>query len=89
MFAQIQHGQTLQQVRSLIDLAPIQPKVYKSQGFPMTTLGYEIPLPGDLLLIPGVSFDQNLKVKIITIGLYKNPGQEDQKVCHWKIVRCE
>lgn len=52
----------------------------------MTTLGYEIPLPGDLLLIPGVSFDQNLKVKIITIGLYKNPGQEDQKVCHWKIV---
>lgn len=29
MFAQIKHGQTLQQVRSLIDLAPLQPKIYK------------------------------------------------------------
>ncbi len=38
MFAQIKHGQTLQQVRSLIVLAPIVPKIAKSKYFPQTTL---------------------------------------------------
>lgn len=86
MFAQIKHGQTLQQVQSLIDLSPILPKMYKSKYFPMSTLSYDIPLADELILNPAVSFDQNLKVNIVTIGLAQNPGEEDQISCHWKFV---
>lgn len=62
MFAKIQHGQTLQQVRSQIDLAPIVPKLYKSKYFPQTTLGYEVPVADNVVIYPEVTFNQNLTV---------------------------
>lgn len=86
MFAQIEHGQTLQQVRSLIDLDPIMPKIYKSQGFPQTTMGYDVPLPDNLVIYPKVTFNQNLRVDLVTIGLAQNSGEENQKNCYWELV---
>lgn len=86
MFAKIQHGQTLQQVQKQIDLAPIVPKLYKSLGFPMTTLSYDIPLAEGFILVPNVSFNQNLKANSVTIGLVQNFGKENQKNCYWELV---
>lgn len=86
MFAQIEHGQTLQQVRSLLKLDPLVPTIAKSQYFPQTTMGYEIPIADNLAIYPKVVFNQNLRADLVTIGLAQNPGEEDQKACDWELV---
>lgn len=73
-------------MRSLIDLRPLLPKMYKSQYFPMTTLSYDISLASDLGLYPEVSFEQSLKVKVVTITLAQDSGEEDHKACHYELV---
>lgn len=64
-------------MRSLIDLAPILPKIAKSKYFAQTTLGDEVRVADNLVIDLEVSFDQNLKVKLITITQAKNSGESD------------
>lgn len=86
IFALIKHGQTLQEVQSVVDLRPLLPKIFKSQYFPQTTMEYEIPINDDLVIYPKVIFYQNLKADLVIIGLTQNPGEQDQKACGWELV---
>ncbi len=86
MFAQVKHGQTLQEVRQQVDLRPLLPKIFKSQYFPQTTMEYEIPIGDNLTIYPKVVFNQNLKADLVTIGLAQNSGEEDHKACDWELV---
>lgn len=83
-FSRIQKGWTYQQVRSHIDIAPTTSEPVQLFGLAAYTISYNIDLAGKLSLDAGIGFDRNKKVDLVTLGLAKNVGQENQKACNWK-----
>ena len=83
-FSEIQKGWTYKQLRSHIDIAPATPEPVQLYGLAAYTVDYTIYLANNLSLDAGILLDRNKKVKSIDVGLSKNAGQQNQKVCTWQ-----